>query len=48
MTILDSAIVLVTWGGINIRENYNPFEDKIIILNRKEFLDNVEKFVKCN
>lgn len=41
-------IVLVTWGGINIKENYNPFEDKIIILNRKEFLDNVEKFVKCN
>ncbi|WP_042694834.1 hypothetical protein [Methanobrevibacter oralis] len=41
-------IVLVTWGGINIKENYDPFEDKIIILNRNEFLDNVEKLIKCN
>ena len=39
-------VVLVTWGGIAIKDNYNPFNDKIVILNRKEFIGNLEKLVK--
>lgn len=38
-------IVLVMWGGISISSDYRPFKDKIIILNRLEFLNNVEKII---
>lgn len=38
-------VVLVTWGGIELKEGYNPFDDKIIILNRKEFIDNLGKLL---
>ena len=38
-------VVLVTWGGISLKNDYNPFNDKIIILNRKEFIDNLEKLL---
>ena len=38
-------IVLVMWGGISISSDYEPFKDKIIILNRLEFLNNVEKII---
>lgn len=38
-------IVLVTWGGISLKKDYNPFNDKIIILNRKEFIDSLEKLL---
>lgn len=41
-------VVLVTWGGIAIKDNYNPFNDKIVILNRKEFISNLEKLVEFN
>lgn len=34
-------VVLVSWGGISIKQNYNPFRDEIIILNRKEFISNL-------
>lgn len=36
-------VVLITWGGISLKKDYNPFNDEIIILNRKEFIDNIEK-----
>ena len=38
-------VVLVTWGGISIKESYNPFNDDIIILNRKEFIDSLENLI---
>lgn len=38
-------VVLVTWGGISLKKNYNPFEDKIIILNRKEFVSNLDELL---
>lgn len=38
-------VVLVTWGGIELKKGYNPFNDKIIILNRKEFIDNLDKLL---
>ena len=38
-------IVLIMWGGINISNDYNPFNDKIIILNRLEFLNNIDKLL---
>ena len=41
-------VVLVTWGGISIKQNYNPFEDEIIILNRKEFITNLIKLLSLN
>ena len=41
-------VVLVTWGGISIKQNYNPFEDEIIILNRKEFIANLIKLLSLN
>lgn len=41
-------VVLVTWGGISIKHNYNPFDDNIIILNRKEFIDNIGKLLSLN
>lgn len=41
-------VVLVTWGGISIKQDYNPFNDKIIILNRKEFIDSLDKLLKIN
>ena len=37
--------VLVMWGGISLKENYNPFNDDIIILNRLEFLNYVENLL---
>ncbi|SDA57334.1 hypothetical protein [Methanobrevibacter millerae] len=39
-------IVLVMWGGISLSEGYSPFNDKIIILNRLEFINNLEKMIK--
>ena len=45
-TFCDNCpVVLVTWGGIRIKDNYDPFEDSIIVLNRKEFLDNLDKLL---
>ena len=38
-------VVLVTWGGISLKKDYNPFNDKIIILNRNEFIDNLEQLL---
>lgn len=38
-------VVLVTWGGISLKEDYNPFNDKIIILNRKEFIDSLDELI---
>lgn len=35
-------IILVTWGGISLNEGYDPFCDEIVILNRKEFINNVD------
>ncbi|MBR5502886.1 MAG: hypothetical protein IKV87_00315 [Methanobrevibacter sp.] len=41
-------VVLVTWGGISLKEGYNPFNDDIIILNRKEFIINLDKLINPN
>ena len=38
-------IVLVTWGGIELKKGYNPFNDKIIILNRKEFINSLDELI---
>ncbi len=38
-------VVLVTWGGISVKEGYNPFNDEIIILNRKEFMNSLEQLI---
>lgn len=38
-------VVLVTWGGISLKKGYNPFDDSIIILNRKEFIDSIKKLL---
>jgi len=38
-------VVLVTWGGISLKKYYNPFNDDIIILNRKEFCDSLENLL---
>ena len=43
--VKNYPIVLVMWGGISISRDYNPFNDKIIILNRLEFLNNLHKFL---
>ncbi len=39
-------VVLVTWGGIRIKNDYDPFGDSIIVLNRKEFLDSLDKLIE--
>ena len=39
-------VVLVTWGGISIKSDYDPFDDEIIILNRKEFIKSLVKLLK--
>lgn len=45
-TFCDNCpVVLVTWGGIRIKKDYDPFGDSIIILNRKEFLDSLDKLI---
>lgn len=41
-------VVLVTWGGISIKQDYNPFEDEIIIFNRKEFISNLVKLLSVD
>ena len=41
-------VVLVTWSGISIKPDYNPFEDEIIILNRKEFEDSLQKLLSLS
>jgi len=41
-------IALITWDGISIKHNCDPFSDKIIILNRKEFINNKEKLLSQN
>lgn len=41
-------VVLVSWGGISIKQNYNPFRDEIIILNRKEFISNLIKLLSMD
>ena len=41
-------VVLVSWGGISIKSDYDPFKDKIIILNRKEFINNLNKLLSIN
>lgn len=41
-------VVLVSWGGISIKSNYTPFEDEIIILNRKEFINNLNMLLTIN
>lgn len=38
-------VVLVTWGGISLKKDYNPFDDDIIILNRKEFIENLDMLI---
>ena len=38
-------VVLVTWGGIELKKGYNPFNDKIIILNRKEFVASLSQLL---
>lgn len=43
--VKNYPIVLVMWGGISISRDYNPFNDKIIILNRLEFLNNLHKLL---
>ena len=46
-TFCDNCpVVLVTWGGIRIKKDYDPFGDSIIVLNRKEFLDNLYKLIE--
>lgn len=42
----NCPVVLVTWGGIRIKTDYDPFEDSIIVLNTKEFLENLEKLIE--
>ena len=42
------SVVLVTWGGISVKKDYNPFEDKIIILNREEFIYNLKKLLSLD
>ena len=39
-------VVLVTWGGISIKFDYDPFDDEIIILNRKEFIKSLVRLLK--
>ena len=41
----NCPVVLVTWGGISIKKDYDPFGDNIIVLNRNEFLDSLEKLI---
>ena len=38
-------VVLVTWGGISVKKQYNPFDDEIIILNRKEFINSLDRLL---
>lgn len=38
-------LVLVTWGGISLKKDYNPFNDKIIILNRNEFINSLKQLL---
>lgn len=38
-------VVLVTWGGISLKEGYDPFDDNIIILNRNEFISNLMNLI---
>ena len=46
-TFCDNCpVVLVTWGGIRIKNDYDPFGDSIIVLNRKEFLDSLDKLIE--
>ena len=45
---LNCPIVLVTWGGIRIKKDYNPFHDNIIVLNRKEFLNNLDNLINLD
>lgn len=46
--VKNYPIVLVMWGGISISSDYDPFDDKIIILNRLEFLNNLERIIYFN
>lgn len=39
------SVVLVVWGSISIKKDYNPFDDDIIILNRKEFISNLKNLL---
>ena len=46
-TFCDNCpVVLVTWGGIRIKDDHDPFGDNIIVLNRKEFLDSLDKLIE--
>ena len=48
-TFCDNCpVVLVTWGGISVKRGYNPFEDNIIVLNRNEFLDSLDKLIELD
>ena len=48
-TFCDNCpVVLVTWGGIRIKKDYDPFGDSIIVLNRKEFLDSLQKLIELD
>ena len=38
-------VVLITWGGISIKKDYDPFKEKIIILNREEFIANLKQLI---
>lgn len=43
--VKNYPVVLVVWGGISISSDYDPFNDKIIILNRLEFLNNLDRII---
>lgn len=39
-------VVLIMWGGISLNNDYDPFNDEIIILNRLEYLKYVHKLIE--
>ena len=39
-------VVLVMWSGIMLNDDYDPFNDEIIILNRLEFLNYLKKLIE--
>ena len=41
----DYPIVLLTWGGIKMKNGHNHFDDDILILNRTEFLENLNRLI---
>ena len=41
----DYPIVLLTWGGIKMKNGHDHFDDDILILNRTEFLENLNRLI---